>query len=72
MFGVGAFAEAVGGVEEGDAAVAGRRLIAGRVADEDGVLQAVAIDQHPEILRLREPGIAPALEVAKAAASPDH
>ena len=68
MVGVGAVAEAVGGVEEGDVGVAGGGLVAGGVADEDGVTELIAIDQHTEVLRLGQTGVAPALEVAKAAA----
>ncbi len=70
VVGVGALAEAVGGVEEGDSALAGGRLVAGRVADEDRPPKLVAIDQHAEVVRLGKTGIAPALEVAKEAAEP--
>ena len=70
MVGGGAVAEAVGGVEEGDVAVAGGGLVAGGVADEDGVTELIAIDQHTEVVRLGQTGVAPALEVAKAATEP--
>jgi hypothetical protein len=72
VVGVGALAEAVGGVEERDVAVAGGGLVAGGVADEDRVAKLVAIDQHTEVLRLGEAGVAPALEVAKAATLVSH
>src|SRR6185503_3205561 len=68
--GIGAAAEAVIGMEKRHAALPRRRLIAGRVADEDGVPEPVALDQHLQIGRLGEPGVAPALEVPEKGAEP--
>src|SRR6185295_5736300 len=68
--GIGAAAEAVIGMEQRHAALPRRRLIAERVADEDGVPEPVALDQHLQIGRLGEPGVAPALEVPKEGAEP--
>ena len=45
MRGIGAAAEAVIGMEKRHAALTRRRLIAGRVTDEDGVPEPVALDQ---------------------------
>src|SRR5262245_55833265 len=70
VVGVRATTEAVGGVKEGDPALARRGLIAGGVADEDRMEQAVSVEQHAEVLRLGQAGVAPALEVAEVAPEP--
>src|SRR5262245_39347002 len=68
MVGVGAVAEAVGDVDEGDVAIPRRGLVAGGVAHEDWMPELVAVEYDAEVLGLRQAGIAPALEVAKASA----